>query len=122
MNTIYFIAEGPISGRHTKLNVKVGFTTGKVQGGEKSRMYALQIANPRELVLIGTLRGDRAKEKRLHKFLAPLHIRGEWYLLSEAEIEAIIKKSKVTDIPPETRLRSAFADVEDISVTARKLC
>lgn len=65
---IYFVQvenDGPI---------KIGFAA-----DIHKRISELQIANPYELSLIGCMRGDKEKEKRLHKKFVKYWIRGEWF-------------------------------------------
>jgi T5orf172 domain len=45
----------------------------------RSRLEHLQIASPREIVILGVIAGSSAKEKELHARFAHLRVRGEWF-------------------------------------------
>jgi Meiotically Up-regulated Gene 113 (MUG113) protein len=53
------------------------------------RLLGLQTGNPNELVLLGTLPGDRPQERQLHQRFAEHHRRGEWFHAPEAVLATI---------------------------------
>jgi len=67
---IYFIgsrASGP---------VKIGFSG---QSDLKSRLSQLQTSSPEHLEILGSFSGYIKNEKKVHDFLAPHRLRGEWF-------------------------------------------
>lgn len=75
---IYFIRDGEF--------VKIGFTD---KDDYQGRMTDLQIGNPRQLVLIGTMEGNEDDERDLHRTFRDFYIRGEWFFLALAIREFI---------------------------------
>lgn len=67
---VYFIQQG-IEGP-----IKIGYSKGR---SFRSRLSALQIANPEKLHLIKLLEGNFQDETTIHHQLHDYHIRGEWY-------------------------------------------
>lgn len=63
---VYFLRDGDHVKIGTSANVPV-----RIAGG--------QTMNPRELVLIGSVPGDRRLEADLHRRFRRLHVRGEWF-------------------------------------------
>ena len=57
------------------------------------RLAALQTAHPYRLRVIGTIRGGRNVERRVHDSLSQRRMSGEWFDITEAEAEAIINGS-----------------------------
>jgi hypothetical protein len=55
--------------------IKIGYTS---KDPEK-RVRDLQVGNPFELKLLGTIKGDKETEIRLHFDFRHLNIRGEWF-------------------------------------------
>jgi hypothetical protein len=70
---VYFIIED--SGDY----LKIGFSAARAG----NRRADLQVANPRELIVVATLQGDRSLETRLHRAFREEHQRGEWFRVSE---------------------------------------
>lgn len=64
--------------------IKIGFATDVT-----ARLKALQAASPGELSLLGSVRGSRSDESRLHRLFADDRIRGEWFTDTPA-LRAII--------------------------------
>lgn len=60
-----------------------------MRDGVGYRMADLQVGNPFELRLLGTMPGGYAKEAELHRRFAHLRIRGEWFR-SEPELLAVV--------------------------------
>jgi hypothetical protein len=65
--------------------IKIGTT-----GNLSQRLRDLQAANPRELVLLGTLRGDRDVEIAFHIYFADLLARGEWFTDHPVILETLL--------------------------------
>jgi hypothetical protein len=63
LGRVYFLRDGD--------RIKIGTMASRVKGG--------QSMNPRELVLIGSVPGDRQLEVGLHRKFRHLHVRGEWF-------------------------------------------
>jgi len=66
---VYFIQQGKDG------PVKIGFTKKE----PLKRLYSLQTANPKPLRLLLSLTGDFELERLIHKKLAHLRLRGEWF-------------------------------------------
>ena len=56
----------------------------------RNRLRGLQSANPFKLVLRGVIGGDRTDEQIMHNRLRPKRVRGEWFLLSEQELQSLL--------------------------------
>lgn len=67
---VYFVAED--SGEFMKIG----------RSSNTHRVSDLQTSNPRRLVLIACLPGDRGLETRCHKAFATEYVRGEWFRIS----------------------------------------
>ena len=65
---VYFVTDGQ--------KIKIGNSK-----NVKKRVLQLQVANSKELVLLGYVQGDEEKEKYLHKVFNQYRIRanGEWF-------------------------------------------
>jgi len=73
---VYFIADDSANAEY----VKIGFSK-----NPKKRLSDLQVANPKELVLIGMIELDQVGEKMIHKYLkenTDAYVRGEWFKLN----------------------------------------
>lgn len=70
---VYFLRDRASDGSAD--HVKIGTSTDVT-----SRVSSGQVMNPRELVLIGSVLGDRALETDLHRKFKNLHVRGEWFV------------------------------------------
>lgn len=66
--SVYFIQEGENG------PIKVGHAANPLH-----RLASLQTGNPRELRLVGSIPGGAKDEKRIHEWLSPWWIRGEWF-------------------------------------------
>src|SRR5262245_59024328 len=60
------------------------------------RVIELQVASPEPLVLIGTLPGGPALEKRLHEQFRAERLRGEWFRAT-AEVLATVRRLLATE-------------------------
>ena len=64
-------------------NIKIGRTHGDIE----IRLSCLQVGNDCELVVVKTIECDsKTMEKELHLKFADYHIRGEWYKITEEQI------------------------------------
>lgn len=79
--TIYAITEGP------RAAVKFGYTKRAHPGRRKS---ALQLSNPRKLVLLWHGPGELEDEAALHALLAPSRASGEWFHRTDLVTLALI--------------------------------
>jgi hypothetical protein len=61
--------------------LKVGFSA-----DVEKRMRTLRYAVPVDLILLGTMNGDRALEMRIQTFLFDHHHHGEWFALNEVVV------------------------------------
>lgn len=68
MSIVYFIQEG------NEGPIKIGFSNKLVD-----RLASIQTGNPRELRLLGWLKGNQAKESEIQDKFANYRIRGEWF-------------------------------------------
>jgi len=66
---IYFIQQGKDG------PIKIGYTENAIE----KRLGNLQNASPRQLVVLGTLQGDKIEEHLIHKKFHMCQIRGEWF-------------------------------------------
>jgi len=55
--------------------IKIGYTSGSVS----KRIEDLQVGNPDQLLLVGTIPGGFADEKKVHYRFKDSRIRGEWF-------------------------------------------
>lgn len=67
---VYFIGDGNLG------PIKIGFSS---QSDLKSRLGQLQTASPNQLEIIGSFNGYVKNEQKVHHFLAPHRLRGEWF-------------------------------------------
>lgn len=77
-SVVYFIQvnqSGPI---------KIGYST-----SVSSRLESLRISSPYDLNLLGTIKGGKSAEQKLHKRFKHLHIRGEWFAPEKELIDYI---------------------------------
>lgn len=69
--------------------VKIGYSTNPV-----ARVKELQTGNPRELVLVATMKGTEADEKALHQRHIKLNLLGEWFRKAPSLINEFGPKNK----------------------------
>lgn len=67
--------------------IKVGFAKTDVL----KRLYHLQIGNPVQLTLLGSIEGPVTDETIIHRLLYPWSIRGEWFESADPVISFIDK-------------------------------
>lgn len=76
---IYFIQD------EIDKSIKIGYTSNNVD----KRLSAIQISNPRRIILLCIEDGDVFKEKELHKLFSEYKIHGEWFTPGERLLEYI---------------------------------
>lgn len=59
------------------------------------RLAQLQTAHPHKLALVCTMEGGPDVEKALHNHFAANRANGEWFLLSDSEVFAVVDEFKV---------------------------
>lgn len=67
---VYFIGHGKVG------PVKIGFTADR---DPMPRLRQLQTGTPEELAILGTIDAYPSIERKVHAFLAPHMVRGEWF-------------------------------------------
>ena len=66
--------------------IKIGRTNDDIA----TRLSQLQVGNPNELIVCKTIEcNSRLVEKKLHEQFVDKHIRGEWFIITESEIELL---------------------------------
>lgn len=86
---IYFIQAG-------NEGIKIGRTILNVE----RRIVDMQVGCPIELVLLGTVKGNKEREIELHEKFKKFRLRGEWYsIVIKEEVEVILN----TESSPESR-------------------
>lgn len=71
--------------------VATGLTKIGYSKSPDSRIRALQTANPSRLLYWGSIEATREDERWYHRFFEPEHVRGEWFALDIAHINAILR-------------------------------
>ena len=66
----------------------------KVGTGGETRIYELQIGNPRRLRMLTIQRGPRELERFIHRTLKPYSISGEWFARSPKVAEFVASAQK----------------------------
>ena len=56
----------------------------------KDRLDYLQTGNPIRLQLVGSVRGGRRLEKKIHKYLASHRASGEWFKIDEVSAKLVL--------------------------------
>jgi hypothetical protein len=90
--------------------VKIGFTK---SGSVKSRMDHLQVGNPYELRLLGTVSGVSSQvEKEIHTHFHDYHHRGEWFRSDPVILEIISRlcRLNITEVRTLRELRQKKRD------------
>lgn len=64
--------------------VKIGWSANPL-----ARQIGLQIGNPNELILLGTMPGGAKEEEKLHRLFSSEHKRGEWFHATDKVLETI---------------------------------
>jgi hypothetical protein len=75
------------------------------------RAVDLQIGNPEEVTLVRQWKGGRRIERAAHEFMAHKRTRGEWFDLTDADIEALDEfiKTKAYETRVEIKRRELSA-------------
>ena len=53
------------------------------------RLKALQVANPRKLILFGSVLWEHRKEREFHKKYSKYHIKGEWFKFDDKSLKRL---------------------------------
>lgn len=96
---IYFIGEKDLRTKEITPYFKVGIVRENPENADRDstqRLLEHQTGNPRELYIESVVKTDLVElvETLLHKKFAPLGVRGEWMLLSNAELKEVQKEAK----------------------------
>ncbi len=65
-----------------KIGYKIGFTAQPLA----KRIASIQNGCPAKLLLMFAIKGGKAEERAIHRFLRPHRLRGEWYKMSAERI------------------------------------
>lgn len=65
------------------------------------RIASLQTGSPEPIILVGTIPGSRDDEQEWHRQFRSKRVHGEWFDLSEEEVQIILSKSRkeITELP-----------------------
>jgi hypothetical protein len=96
---IYFIGEKDLRSKEVTPYFKVGIVRENPDNADRDstqRLLEHQTGNPRELYIESVVKTDLVElvETLLHKSFAPLGVRGEWMLLSAAELAQVQKEAE----------------------------
>jgi hypothetical protein len=107
--TVYFIQaeSGPI---------KIGMARSPV-----SRLRVLQTAHFDTLVILATVPGNEAIERRLHGMFREDHIRGEWFRASEVLMQYIAENGTKHDEVRDKRFKN-LSDASAPALTSYQAC
>ncbi len=111
MSCVYFI-------KHRNMKaVKIGFTQ---EDNPNKRIRDFEVASPFGIINLGYIITEDAKqlEKKLHELYSDLHIKGEWYELSDDEVYAIISRHKYSNMGDLEQIRK---QCEKWKITPREL-
>jgi hypothetical protein len=128
---IYFIGEKDLRSKEVTPYFKVGIVRENPENADRDstqRLLEHQTGNPRELYIESVVKTDLVElvETLLHKTFAPLGVRGEWMLLSAAELAQVQKEAEklareaaeiTADIEKAERLSKEISDEEVIPAT-----
>lgn len=90
---IYFLQEAT----GTDLAIKIGYTSSDAAAG---RQRGCQTGNPREVVVLATMPGERADETALHQRFASARLVGEWFRPIPELIQFILGLRPPAPLPP----------------------
>jgi Meiotically Up-regulated Gene 113 (MUG113) protein len=94
---IYIMRAGPY--------FKIGYTESWPTG----RLQQIQISNPEPVYLIGVTAGTMQEEKRLHETYAAKRSHGEWFALSNHDVNTILVRGVRIPIQPPRPGRRVYA-------------
>ena len=109
---IYFIQQGE------KGPVKIGHTSSNLM----ERVRALQLGNPLELKLIGSIDGTPGIERALHKKFSEFNMRGEWFKPDPnfmSQIKSILHSRSAQVDVPEKIIRKSNDPTTQIEIATR---
>src|SRR2546425_11232810 len=113
---LYFVSE-----ENDLTRVKVGYAADAFV-----RVRQLQTGNPRNLIVLDVVQGDKQDERLLHARLKRLgkHVSGEWFVYDQ-EVHAILVSyasgSLYKSIQTERAIRATISIVEDFQRAMRPL-
>ena len=128
---IYFIGEKDLRTKEVTPYFKVGIVRENPENADRDstqRLLEHQTGNPRELYIESVVKTDLVElvETLLHKTFAPLGVRGEWMLLSAAELAQVQSEAEklareaaeiTADLEKAERLAKEISDEEVIPAT-----
>ena len=128
---IYFIGEKDLRSKEVTPYYKVGIVRENPDNADRDstqRLLEHQTGNPRELYIESVDKTDLVElvETLLHKTFAPLGVRGEWMLLSTAELAQVQSEAEklareaaeiTADLEKAERLAKEISDEEVIPAT-----
>jgi hypothetical protein len=128
---IYFIGEKDLRSKEVTPYFKVGIVRENPDNADRDstqRLLEHQTGNPRELYIESVVKTDLVElvETLLHKTFAPLGVRGEWMLLSAAELAQVQSEAEklareaaeiTADLEKAERLAKEISDEEVIPAT-----
>jgi hypothetical protein len=128
---IYFIGEKDLRSKEVTPYFKVGIVRENPDNADRDstqRLLEHQTGNPRELYIENVVKTDLVElvETLLHKTFAPLGVRGEWMLLSAAELAQVQSEAEklareaaeiTADLEKAERLAKEISDEEVIPAT-----
>lgn len=80
---IYLLTDGEL--------FKIGYSSDHPSG----RLRSCQTGNARELSIVASIRGPQSVEKTIHRMFAAKRVRGEWFALSDSDIDTIWRERNV---------------------------
>lgn len=128
---IYFIGEKDLRSKEVTPYFKVGIVRENPDNADRDstqRLLEHQTGNPRELYIESVIKTDLVElvETLLHKSFAPLGVRGEWMLLTAAELAQVQSEAEklageaaeiTADIEKAESLAKEISDEEMIPAT-----
>lgn len=128
---IYFIGEKDLRSKEVTPYFKVGIVRENPDNADRDstqRLLEHQTGNPRELYIENVVNTDLVElvETLLHKTFAPLGVRGEWMLLSAAELAQVQSEAEklareaaeiTADLEKAEKLAKEISDEEVIPAT-----
>ena len=88
---------------------KIGFSNDPLK-----RLAELQVGNPSSIELVGTIPGTFLEERRLHTLFKGKRIRGEWFALSDEDVQSILSyRLPVFTVPRRSKRRRYAGKLPD---------
>lgn len=111
---IYFISDGEYT--------KIGYTKEESIGLYMNRLKQLQTANPKKLEIVGLImKKDSSFEKRLHKGFSKYHVRGEWFDLSQYDLDGFLNRLYEKDYDAYTKRDLIEYEQEELNFMAENI-